>query len=226
MWSCSWQCRAPAVGLIAEPSWPPRGACAAQDRGSPTAFSGSRLVMVARCSDAAVHPTPRPHPQSASGSGTQCPSPLCGQAHPLGWRRTPATARPAPWRSGRWRSPAAGPGGPMNQSHQALPGGGCTTLPRRTSRPRSSACLLWDGHPEPRWPMGSVERNHRPGHSARCKQGNPFGPLNCGFGARGRIRTDDLPITRIQDTRKAVTSKYDLAGHSVCIGKVEMLAPS
>jgi mutator family transposase len=51
-----------------------------------------------------------------------------------------------------------------------------------------------DGHSDPGWPMRSVEQSSaRP--FAEQQQGNRFGSLSCGFGARGRIRTDDLPIT-------------------------------
>jgi hypothetical protein len=60
--------------------------------------------------------------------------------------------------------------------------------------PQSSASPLPDGHPEPRrrCPLSR-------GSSARPFGENPArqlsGPLSWEFGARGRIRTDDLPIT-------------------------------
>jgi hypothetical protein len=51
-------------------------------------------------------------------------------------------------------------------------------------------------------------------------------PLTCGFGARGGIRTLDLPITRIQGIVKGGSLRYGLAGHSMHGDKVEMLAAS
>jgi hypothetical protein len=64
----------------------------------------------------------------------------------------------------------------------------------RISRPRFRPlrCRMASGT----WLADALCRaDHRPGRSARSKQGNRFGPLTCGFGARGRIRIDDLPLT-------------------------------
>jgi hypothetical protein len=73
--------------------------------------------------------------------------------------------------------------------------GGYAALPRGTSRPRSSPSPLWDGHLEPagRWAL-SGRSSARPFGKKQARQS--IWALTCRFGARGRIRTDDLPITR------------------------------
>jgi hypothetical protein len=78
--------------------------------------------------------------------------------------------------------------------------------------PQSSASPLPDGHPEPRrrCPLSR-------GSSARPFGENPArqlsGPLSWEFGARGRIRTDDLPITSRKAFVRRVPPRPVLAAH-------------
>jgi hypothetical protein len=78
--------------------------------------------------------------------------------------------------------------------------------------PQSSASPLPDGHPEPRrrCPLSR-------GSSARPFGENPArqlsGPLSWEFGARGRIRTDDLPITSRRAFVQRVPPRPVLAAH-------------
>jgi hypothetical protein len=104
---------------------------------------------------------------------------------------TPAMAYPSTRAVGQQSDPVRA-GQCINRAKRSLPGR-LHHSPMRTSRPRFGFFAV--GRPYGTSADALCRPNHRPAHTSGGKQGSRFGSLTSGFGARGRIRTDDLPIT-------------------------------